>query len=120
MPIGQSWYRTSSELSHPGTYPKIQVPHSTLQQDVHSSAQTLLNQAKSSYFSCFLLHVRSTCLSCSPARNHVNENTQLHNNKAYIQAQYLILYMKWVNVLNNSLCVLTQPQPAHLFQLCAL
>lgn len=57
------------------TFSKIWFPHSVFQQDIDSSSQLVQDQSKSSYFYCFLLHVSSTCLSCSPARNHV-KNTR--------------------------------------------
>lgn len=121
IPSRQSWYRTCLRIVSP--WYMSQDPGSPLNstgghpQFSPDSAEL----SQSSYFFCFLLHVRSTCLSCSPARNRVNENTQLHNNKAYIQAQCLILCMKCVNVLNNSLCVLTHPPPrTRLPALCSL
>lgn len=66
------------------TFPKIWVPRSILKQDIPSSAQIILDQAKSNCFPCFLLCVRAMYLSYSSARNHVTKNIQLHNNKTCI------------------------------------
>lgn len=63
---------------------------------------------KSSYFSRFLLRVRSPCLSWGPARDHVTKNAQLHNTKSY--GHNCLIHMEWDSILKNYFYVLTHVQ----------